>query len=425
MASRFDLAELADAGVSVLDCEHKTPPDAGYGHPYVAIPNLVDGRLDLTSVRRITDEDLREWTRRTRPQAGDVIVTRRGRVGDSAVVPEGLNCAIGQNLVILRSVTSRVDPGFLRYAARGRLWADEVDRLRNVGAVFDSLNVRDIARIRIPIPPVDEQQRIASVLGVLDNKIDSNRRLASLLEETAATMFRARFIDFIGASAFKDSEIGMIPADWSVGSLSDMARVLSGGTPPTSSAQYWDGDIPWIAVKDTVPGPYVVETDRAVTELAVSETRLRRYPTDTLVITARGTVGNVALMARPMTVNQSCYALLGRDGVGQLYLFFLLRHAVATLRARSHGSVFPTITRRTFDSVVVACPPRREMSSFEQVVAPMFAAIRALTSEARYLVATRDVLLPKLVSGEVRVPDPTDSESVIGLGLDQLARATT
>ena len=222
MTSRWDLAELADAGVSVLDCEHKTPPDAGSGHPYIAIPNLVDGRLDLTSVRRITDEHLREWTRRTRPQPGDIIVTRRGRVGDSALVPEGLSCAIGQNLVILRSVTRRVDQRFLRYAARGRLWADEVDRLRNVGAVFDSLNVRDIARIRIPVPPLEEQQAIASVLGTLDDKIDSNRRLASLLEEIVAAVFRARFVDFVGVEEFEDSGIGRIPSDGKSGSLADI-----------------------------------------------------------------------------------------------------------------------------------------------------------------------------------------------------------
>src|SRR6266511_3507106 len=108
------VVELADAGVHVLDCEHKTPLDAGQGHPYIAIPNLVDGRIDLTKVRRISDDHLQEWTRRTRPQAKDIIVTRRGRVGDSAVVPNGLDCAIGQNLVLLRSDGAQVDQDFLR-----------------------------------------------------------------------------------------------------------------------------------------------------------------------------------------------------------------------------------------------------------------------------------------------------------------------
>jgi type I restriction enzyme S subunit len=186
----FRQTELSQAGVAVLDCEHKTPPDADDGHPYVAIPNLVDGRLDLTNVRRITDEHLREWTRRTQPRAGDIIVTRRGRVGDTAVIPDGLTCAIGQNLVLLRSDGAQVDQNFLRWATRGPDWQREVNRLRNVGAVFDSLNVRDIARLRIPVPPLEQQRRIAGVLGVLDEKIEFNARLCERLAETALTSVR-------------------------------------------------------------------------------------------------------------------------------------------------------------------------------------------------------------------------------------------
>ena len=183
--------ELSEAGVSVLDCEHKTPPDAGEGYPYVAIPNLVDGRLDLSTVRRVSDAHFREWTRRVRPRSGDIIVTRRGRVGDSAAVPDGLDCAIGQNLVILRSDGSRVDQGFLRWAARGQLWDEEVNRLRNVGAVFDSLNVRDVARIRISVPRLAEQRAISAVLLALDAKISSNYRLRSRLDGIATTVFEA------------------------------------------------------------------------------------------------------------------------------------------------------------------------------------------------------------------------------------------
>src|SRR5438128_62280 len=99
----YRVARLRDAEVSLLDCEHRTPPAATDGFPYVAIPNIVDGRLDLSSVRLISEADYRAWTRKTRPQAGDIIMSRRGRVGDTAVVPTGLDCAIGQNLVILRS----------------------------------------------------------------------------------------------------------------------------------------------------------------------------------------------------------------------------------------------------------------------------------------------------------------------------------
>jgi type I restriction enzyme, S subunit len=98
-----------------LDCDHRTPKAQAGGYPYLAIPNIRDGRLDLSDVRLISQDDLVSWTRRTKPRAGDVVLTRRARYGDTAVVPEGLACALGQNLVILRSDGTCVDQSYLRW----------------------------------------------------------------------------------------------------------------------------------------------------------------------------------------------------------------------------------------------------------------------------------------------------------------------
>jgi len=116
--SLYPMRRLCDVGVTLLDCEHRTPAAAPVGYPYVAIPNIRDGQLDLTGVRRISKEDFDLWTRKTKPKAGDIIMTRRARIGDIAVVPDGLECAIGQNLVILRSNGQQIDQSYLRWALR-------------------------------------------------------------------------------------------------------------------------------------------------------------------------------------------------------------------------------------------------------------------------------------------------------------------
>jgi type I restriction enzyme S subunit len=283
----------------------------------------------------------------------------------------------------------------------------------NSGSAQASLNRNFIASIPVKIPPKAEQLRIASVLGALEDKIDSNRRLAGLLETTAATLFRARFVDFVGVDEFEETKIGRVPRGWAVRALSSAFDLLPGGTPSTQVAGYWDGGIPWISVTDTVPGPYVLDTARTVTERALRERRLRLYPAETVVITARGTVGNVALIAKPMALNQSCYAIRGRDGIGQLYLYFLLHQVVDQLRAHSYGSVFSTITRRTFDSVAVAHPASDALASFELVSRPIFDWVLGLERESRTLGFVRDLLLPKLISGEIRVPDTQDPAEVI------------
>ena len=193
----FPLRRLCDAGVVLLDCEHATPkPTECSEYVYVAIPDLKDGRIDLANARRITHEDFRQWTRKTKPQADDIIMTRRGRVGDIAVVPEGLKCAIGQNLVILRSDGSEVDQSYLRWALRGSRYETEVRKYLNVGAVFDSLNCRDIPLFEIPVPPIEKQRGIAHILGTLDDKIELNRRMNRTLEAIARAIFKSWFIDF-------------------------------------------------------------------------------------------------------------------------------------------------------------------------------------------------------------------------------------
>lgn len=193
IGSDFPIRRLCDVGVGLLDCEHATPSPAEDGYPYVAIPDVKNGRIDLGQARRISRADFERWTRRTKPQAGDVIVTRRGRVGDSAVVPEGAEVAIGQNLVILRSDGEQVDQRYLRWLVRSPAYWREVDRYLNVGAVFSSLNCGEIPLFELPVPPLPTQREIADILGVLDDKIELNRRIAATAHELAHAIFRARY----------------------------------------------------------------------------------------------------------------------------------------------------------------------------------------------------------------------------------------
>ena len=138
--SYYPTRRLCDVGVTLLDCEHRTPKASLVGYPYIAIPNIKEGRLDLSEVRLISKDDFDSWTKKTKPQAGDIIVTRRARVGDAAVVPSGLDCAIGQNLVILRSDGTMLDQSYLRWVLQGTMYLLQVLKFMNVGAAFDSLN---------------------------------------------------------------------------------------------------------------------------------------------------------------------------------------------------------------------------------------------------------------------------------------------
>jgi hypothetical protein len=186
---------LREAGVTLIDCDHRTPPGVAAGYPYVAIPQLRNGRIDLTGARRISPEHFREWTRKANPSANDVVLSRRCNPGETAHVPPGLEFALGQNLVLLRADGTSIYPPFLRWLVRGPEWWDEIHKFINAGAVFDSLKCADIPNFTLKIPSIPEQRVIVGILDSLDDKIELNRRMNETLESTIRTIFRARFLN--------------------------------------------------------------------------------------------------------------------------------------------------------------------------------------------------------------------------------------
>ncbi|MGC8494157.1 MAG: restriction endonuclease subunit S, partial [Syntrophobacteraceae bacterium] len=194
MADEWKELSLREANVRLLDCDHKTPPATQEGYPYIAIPQIKDGRLDLSEVRKISRKDYVVWTQKTKPQGWDVILSRRCNPGETAYMPVDLECALGQNLVLLRSEGEAIYPPFLRWLLRSPAWWDQVKKFINVGAVFDSLKCADIPNFRLPIPPKREQHAIACILGALDNKIELNRRMNQTLEAMARAIFKSWFV---------------------------------------------------------------------------------------------------------------------------------------------------------------------------------------------------------------------------------------
>lgn len=281
------------------------------------------------------------------------------------------------------------------------------------------------------LPPIEEQRAIAHILGTLDDKIELNRKQNETLEAMARALFKAWFVDFEPVRAkmegrwqrgqslpglpahlydlFPDrlvaSELGEIPEGWEVEAYSDAVEIIGGGTPKTSVDEYWNGEIPWFSVVDTPASSdvFVVSTEKSITQAGFENSSVKMAEKGVTIISARGTVGNLAIAGREMTFNQSCYALRGKSGFGSYFVFLSAQHMVEQLKAMAHGSVFSTITRQTFDAVKVVRPSEALLFQFERVIASLFDAILGNVNESRTLAQLRDTLLPKLISGELRV----------------------
>jgi type I restriction enzyme S subunit len=424
MAGDWKKERLSDLCSEIADCPHSTPLWTDSGALVLRSQNIRNGRLDL-SAKSYTDEaHFEQRSRRARLRGGDLVITREAPMGEVCLVPDGLRCCLGQRMVMLRPDPKKCDSRFLLYSIQSRAVQDEIKVNEGTGSTVSNLRIPLLEALPIPHPPLAEQKAIAAVLGALDDKIELNRRMNATLEAMARALFQSWFVDFdpvrakldgrppaaldpataaLFAASFQDSSLGPIPHGWEVCPLSEKIQLLSGGTPKTSEPTYWDGDIPWYSVRDapSETDVWVIHTDKHVTKLGIANSAAQIFPEKTTIISARGTVGKLALTAVPMAMNQSCYGVRGITGYGDYFTYYSLREATAQLQQRTHGTVFDTITTETFKTLDCIFPTPKITAEFDKLVEPLLGQIRANLHQSRTLATLRDTLLPKLLSGQL------------------------
>ena len=185
--------------------------------------------------------------------------------------------------------------------------------------------------------------------------------------------------------------------------FTEIIQIVGGGTPKTGESSYWNGNVPFFTPKD-VGSPYTLTTEKTITEEGLAHCNSRLYPINTVFVTARGTVGKVGLSGVPMAMNQSCYALVGKD-TPQLLAYFYTLKAVDRLKHKASGAVFDAITTRDFESETIKKLSIGDAKMFLDVAEPIYQAILSNSSENMRLTALRDTLLPRLISGEINVSE--------------------
>lgn len=262
----------------------------------------------------------------------------------------------------------------------------------NTGSAVPTLNRNHIHEHKINTPPVKEQKAIASVLSSLDNKIDLLHRQNKTLESIAETLFRQWFVE-------------EAQDDWEEINVLNIFSLVGGGTPKTSIDEYWNGNIPWISGGDISQSHkgFISKTEKSITELGLKSSSTKLLPKLSTIISARGTVGKYAILEQEMCFSQSNYGIIPKGHNCYYFVYLLIGFIVDELLAAAYGSVFDTITTRTFESVDLKLPEMTVIANFEKAVIEFFKKKELNTKQIQTLENLRDTLLPKLMSGEVRV----------------------
>lgn len=260
------------------------------------------------------------------------------------------------------------------------------------GAAQQNLNVSIISNYIIFLPPLYEQKAIVGVLSSLDDKIDLLQRQNATLEAMAETLFRQWFIE-------------EAQEDWEEYPLSSFIEIIGGGTPKTSEESYWNGDILWMSGGDIASShkSFIFDTDKKISSEGLENSSAKLLPKFSTVITARGTVGKICLLGEQAAFSQTNYGILPRIAGTPFFTFLLMSDLLCYLKQSAYGSVFDTITRSTFEEIKFNCPTDNYIVNFENMISPFFQKIFSNCRQIRTLEKLRDTLLPKLMSGEVRV----------------------
>ena len=248
------------------------------------------------------------------------------------------------------------------------------------------LSVKTLSKQVIQLPDISEQRQIAKVLSAFDDKIELNAQINHNLEEQAKAIFEDYY----------DLSQDCVP-------FCDLISLKGGGTPKTTTSEYWNGDVLFFTPKD-VGSPYTISTEKTITAFGLKNCNSILYPLRTVFVTARGTVGKVALAGRQMAMNQSCYALLGK-GIDQILVYFYTLKTIKSLQHKASGAVFDAITTKDFESEKILKLSNENAKKFLSIASPIFDKILENTLENERLAQLRDTLLPKLMSGEIDVSE--------------------
>lgn len=356
------------------------------GVPVLNGSNLEEFELSEKAFRYVTTEKA-DSLNKANAHRGDIVITHRGTLGQIVYIPQTSKYdryVISQSQFRIRC-NEKVIPEYLVYYFHTPIGQNKLlSNASQVGVPALARPSSTFQQIEIELPNIEVQLKIVGLINALQRQIANNTAINDNLQQQAAAMF-ANFYDQA------DAEVG----------FTEIIQILGGGTPKTGESLYWNGDIPFFTPKD-VGTPYTLSTEKTITEEGLSHCNSRLYPINTVFVTARGTVGKVGMPGVPMAMNQSCYALVGKD-THQLLVYFYTLKAIDRLKHKASGAVFDAITTRDFETESISKLSNSAAEAFLSVAEPIYQSILSNAIESQRLAALRDTLLPKLMFGKIDV----------------------
>jgi type I restriction enzyme, S subunit len=388
---------------ALYDGPHATPKPADEGPVFLGIKNITeDGRLDLSEIRHISEEEFPRWTRRVEPRAGDIVFTYEATLNRYAIIPEGFRGCLGRRLALIRPDESKVDKRFLFYSFFSDEWRQTIANNTLIGSTVDRIPLTNFPEFPIRLPPLPTQRKIAGILSAYDDLIENNTRRIAILEEMAQRLYQEWFVHFRYPGhedvPLVDSELGPIPEGWEVKRLGEVIAV----NPRTV--------VPKEGLKPFVPMASLSENSMLIADITTREgnSGSKFMNGDTLLarITPcleNGKTGFVQFLPEPDAVafGSTEFIVLRSVSVCPEFAYLLARSEEfrnQAIRSMTGATGRQRVQDEAIRNYLVVTPPQPIIGALIETTKPLFEQIWTLACGNSYLIAMRDLLLPRLLS---------------------------
>lgn len=393
---KFDtikLSELAAIQTGPFGSQLHKEDYVVHGTPIVTVEHLGDRKFTKQNLPCVSDKD-KERLKKYILKTGDIVFSRVGSVDRCSYVSAEYEGWLFSGRCLRVRPCEKLNPEYLYYFFS----LEETKQfVRNIatGATMPSINTKFMGEIPIRVPSLETQNKIASILWMIDDKIELNEKINKNLEQQAQAYF---------------DELFVVNADpnWSECTLSDIGSVVAGGTPSKSKPEYYaDQGIAWITPKDLSvnKSKFISHGENDISELGFSKSSAAKMPAGTILFSSRAPIGYIAIAQNEVTTNQGFKSVIPNENIGTAYLYFLLKNLLPTIEGMASGSTFKEMSGSAMKSVPTVMPDANTIQLFSSFCEPVFKEQEILEAENQRLSALRNSLLPKLMSGELDVSD--------------------
>lgn len=374
-------------------------------HTYLRITDINDdGTLNKSGLMSLNDENAEDYIL----QPNDIVFARTGNSTGRSYFYDGTEGELvyAGFLIKFSLDDKRVNPRILKYYTHSKPYYDWVHSF-DTGATRGNINAKTYGSMPILLPPRSIQDKIVTILKSLDDKIELNKRINENLEQQAQALFKHWFVDFgpFKNGEFVESELGMIPKGWRVGTLEDVGDVVGGGTPSKTNSSYYTTDgIHWLTPKDLsiTKAKFTSKGTIDITEEGYNKSSAKLMPKGSVLFSSRAPIGYITIALNDICTNQGFKSIIPKK-CGTAYIYYFLKTNTPIIEAKASGSTFKEASGSLMKSLPIIIPPDEVEKEFNKLVNPMFHQQSLLEKESTHLATLRDTLLPKLMSGQIKL----------------------